>query len=69
MHTTVAYILMALSVLLMLISLVIRKDFKTIGGICGVVAVVLFIIAVCILAFTGTAPRIVDDQYMPISYP
>lgn len=69
MPATVPYILIAVAALLAVIGMVIRRDFRNIGGICGVVAIILFIVAICILAFTGTAPHIVEDPNMPVSYP
>lgn len=64
-----AYIMLLLSVLLLIIYMVIRKDFERIGSLCGIMAIMLFIAAICILAFTGYAPHIIDDQYTPVSYP
>ena len=69
MQSLLAYIFIVLSVLLLVVSLLIRKDFERAGGICAVVAIILLVIAICMLAFTGAAPHIVEDQYMPVSYP
>lgn len=69
MLSTIPFILIILSVILLIVSMVIINDFERLGGICGALAIFLFIVAICIMAFTGSAPHIVDDQYMPISYP
>ena len=69
MLNIISYILIVLSIVCLIVSLVIRKDFEKLGGVFGVLAIILFVVAICILAFNGPAPHIVDDQYMPVSHP
>lgn len=69
MLNIISYILIVLSIVCLIVSLVIRKDFEKLGGVFGVLAIILFVVAICILAFNGSAPHIVDDQYMPVSHP
>lgn len=69
MLNIISYILIVLSAICLIVSLIIRKDFEKLGGVLGVLAIILFVVAICILAFSGSAPHIVDDQYLPVSYP
>lgn len=69
MLNIISYILIVLSAICLIVSLIIRKDFEKLGGVLGVLAIILFVVAICILAFSGSAPHIVDDQYMPVSHP
>ena len=62
-------ILSFLSPVSMFLWMLLAKDFERLGYILATIAIVSFISVICIMAFTGSAPHIVDDQYMPISYP
>ncbi len=69
MFELVSQIVIGVSVILLIVSLIIRNHFERQSAILCVTAIMLLIAAICLLAFSGTAPHIVDDQYMPISYP
>ena len=70
MFKIIGWILIGLFFVFYIIGKLVERFYVRIGNVCAYIAIIAFIIGMFfVFILENPCPRIIDDQYIPISYP